>query len=389
MTVSLAVVASHPVQYYAPLFRELARRVDLTVYYGHRASQSDQARAGFGVGFEWDVDLLSGYHHEFLDNVAKSPELGRFEGVDTPGIGYKLRGRRIDAVLVLGWYLKCFLQTLWAAKRSGIPILVRGDSHLETPRSLLKRLTKQALYPIFLRQFDAALIVGVQNRAYWRHYGYPQSRMFASPHCVDTAWFASRATAEAATELRQTLGISQNAPVALFAGKLVDFKRPGDLIVAAADARRKGLAVEVLIAGSGPLEADLRALAARHNVPLHILGFCNQSQMPAAYAASDVLVLPSNGRETWGLVANEALACGTPVILSDAVGCAHDFARNGRAARTFRMGDIAGCAGVLCETLAHPPPHEEIIRINQEFSIEAAVAGIMQAAQSVASTGRK
>ena len=389
MTVSLAVVASHPVQYYAPLFRELARRVDLTVYYGHRASQSDQAKAGFGVGFEWDVDLLSGYHHEFLDNVAKLPELGRFEGVDTPEIGHKLRSGRFDAVLVLGWYLKCFLQTLWAAKRLGIPVLVRGDSHLETPRSPLKRLAKQALYPIFLRQFDAALIVGARNRAYWHRYGYPQSRMFASPHCVDTTWFASRGTAGAATELRQRLGISQNAPVALFAGKLVDFKRPGDLIVAAADARRKGVAVEVLIAGSGPLEVDLRALAARHDVPLHMLGFCNQSQMPAAYAASDVLILPSNGRETWGLVVNEALACGTPVILSDAVGCAQDFAGKGGAARTFRMGDTAGCSEVLCETLARPPCDEVINKINQEYSIEAAVAGIIQAAQSVAPTGPK
>lgn len=388
MTVSLAVVASHPVQYYAPLFRELARRVDLTVYYCHRASQSDQARAGFGVGFEWDVDLLSGYRHEFLDNVAKSPELGRFGGVDTPGIGYKLRGRRIDAVLVLGWYLKCFLQTMWAAKRSGIPVLVRGDSHLETPRSPLKRLTKQALYPIFLRQFDAALFVGALNRAYWRHYGYPQSRMFASPHCVDTAWFASRAMAEARTQLRHRMGISLDSPIALFAGKLIDSKRPGDLIEAAVHARRKGFAVEVLIAGSGPLETDLRALAARHDVPLHMLGFCNQSQMPAAYAAADVLVLPSDG-ETWGLVANEALACGTPVILSDAVGCAPDFAGKGGAARTFRKGDTADCAEVLCETLAHPPPHEEIIRINQEFSIEAAVAGIIQAVQAVASTCRK
>ena len=389
MTKRLAVVASHPVQYYAPLFRELARHIDLTVFYGHKASEADQAKTGFGVGFEWDVDLLSGYNHEFLDNVAKSPGVGRFGGIDTPLIGRKLKEGRFDAVLVLGWYLKSFLQALWAAKRSRIPVIVRGDSHLETPRSRTKRFAKQALYPMFLRQFDAALFVGARNQAYWRHYGYPHSRMFASPHCVDTAWFASRATSEARLDLRQRLGIHQRAPVALFAGKLIDFKRPGDVISAAAHARHKGVPAEVLIAGSGPLDADLRMLAAQHSVPLHMLGFCNKSQMPAAYAAADVLILPSTGRETWGLVVNEAIACGKPAILSDAVGCAPDFAADRGAARTFPLGDTAACAEVLCETLTHPPAVEAIVRMSQKFSIEAAVEGIMLAVQSVAAADRK
>lgn len=379
----LAIVASHPVQYYAPLFRKLAQHVDLTVFYGHRATQSDQARAGFAVGFDWDVDLLSGYEAQFLENVARQPGLGRFSGVDTPVIAEKLKAGRYDAVLLLGWYLKSFLQALWAAKRLGIPVMVRGDSHLETPRSHLKRLGKDALYPFFLRQFDAALIVGARNKAYWRHYGYPEARMFASPHCVDTDWFAQRATQEAGRALRQRMGIACTTPVALFAGKLVAFKRPGDLIVAAAKARENGAPVEVLVAGSGPLEADLRALAANHSVPLHMLGFCNQSQMPAAYAAADALVLPSNGRETWGLVANEAIACGKPVILSDAVGCAPDLAGNGSAGRTFLLGDTAGCAEVLTETLAHPPSPAIIAMASQEHSMGAATEGIIRALQAV------
>ena len=95
----LAILASHPVQYYAPLFRELAQRLDLTVFYAHSATDMDQARAGFGVGFSWDVDLLSGYEHVFLDNVARNPGLGRFSGVDTPEIGHRLREGRFDALL--------------------------------------------------------------------------------------------------------------------------------------------------------------------------------------------------------------------------------------------------------------------------------------------------
>lgn len=70
--------------------------------------------------------------------------------------------------------------------------MARGDSHLDTPRGRWKRWAKTLVYPIFLRCFDAALIVGARNRAYWRRYGYPAARMFDSTHCVDNAWFSAR-----------------------------------------------------------------------------------------------------------------------------------------------------------------------------------------------------
>lgn len=379
----LAVVASHPVQYYAPLFRHLAGQLDLTVFYCHRADQFDQARAGFGVEFDWDVDLLSGYHHQFLENVAKKPGLGRFSGVDTPEVWARLGQGRFDGVLVLGWYLKSFLQALWAAKRSGIPVMVRGDSHLATPRSWLKRLAKEVSYPIFLRQFDAALIVGERNRAYWRHYGYPVERLFSSPHCVDTEWFSARATSQAGNELRDKLGISRGAPIATFVGKLVEFKRPADAVLAVAQARALGIPAELLVAGAGQLEAPIRSMAAEHGVPLHTLGFCNQSKMPAVYAAADALILPSTGRETWGLVANEALACGTPTLLSDAVGCAPDLTVNPRVSRTFPMGDVKACGEALVDMLAHPPSKADIAQVSEQFSISEAARGIVAALNAV------
>src|SRR5262245_5543873 len=104
----LACVTSHPIQYYTPLYRALAQQLDLVVFFAHRATASDQARADFGVEFEWDVDLLSGYAHEFLSNVATLPALDRFPGCDTPEIGERFRKGRFDAVLVQGWYLKSF-----------------------------------------------------------------------------------------------------------------------------------------------------------------------------------------------------------------------------------------------------------------------------------------
>jgi hypothetical protein len=199
------------VQYLAPLFRRLAREVDLRVFYAHRATPSDQARAGFGVGFDWDVDLLSGYDSAFLVNRAASPSVDRFGGCDTPEIGRLLAAGSFDSVVVEGWYLKCMLQAAFAAKRRGIRVLARGDSHLLTPRSPLKQAAKAAIYPLFLRLFDAALYAGVRSRDYWLHYRYPAEKLFFSPHGVDAEWFRSRATGEARSSLRTRLGIGPDA----------------------------------------------------------------------------------------------------------------------------------------------------------------------------------
>jgi glycosyltransferase involved in cell wall biosynthesis len=368
----LAVIASHPIQYHAPLFRELARRLDLTVFYAYRATAVDQAEAGFGVGFDWDIDLLSGYTHMFLNNVAKSPGLGRFGGCDTPEIGARLQEGHFDAVLLPGWHLKTYLQGLLAAKRLGLPVLARGDSHLDTPRPAIKREVKAVVFPPFLRLFDAALYVGQRSRAYWTHYRYPSKRLFFSPHCVDTEWFAARATNAVRAALRSELGIAPDAKVALFAGKFMSFKRPLDLVAAVKRERE----IIILVAGAGALEQELAAAARAAGVTLHALGFCNQSKMPQVYAVADVLVLPSDGRETWGLVANEALACGRPVILSDAVGAAPDLAADGTAGRVYPVGDVGALAAALRDVIARPPTAEAITAKSRAYSIAAAADGV-------------
>ena len=243
-------------------------------------------------------------------------------------------------MLVMGWHLKSYLQAALRQSVSAFPFCPRGQS-FAMPRSTLKKAAKAFAYPVFLRLFDAALYVGHRSRAYWIHYHYPAKQLFFSPHCVDTEWFASRATEAARVALRARLGLADKAKVVLFAGKLMPFKRPLDLVSAAARLKAEGREISILVVGAGPLEHEMTAAAHSAGVSLHLLGFYNQTEMPAAYAAADILVLPSDGRETWGLVANEALACGRPVVLSDAVGAAPDLAADETAGRVFPVGDVA------------------------------------------------
>jgi glycosyltransferase involved in cell wall biosynthesis len=142
----------------------------------------------------------------------------------------------------------------------------------------------------------------------------------------------------------------------------------------------------MMVAGSGPLESELKARAIALGVTVDCLGFQNQNAMPAAYAAADLLALPSTGRETWGLVCNEALASGTPIVVSDHAGCAPDLTGDGSVGRSYAMGDVAALADACAATLTNRPRPEAIRAVSDRFSLARAAAGIVSAAE--AASGR-
>jgi glycosyltransferase involved in cell wall biosynthesis len=238
------------------------------------------------------------------------------------------------------------------------------------------RLVKEILYPRLLRSFDGFCYVGQRNYEYLRHYGLPEDRLFFSPHCVDNDAFAAAASRGARP--RDDAG----AKSVLFAGKLVGRKRPVDLIRALALAAQAGCLTQAVFAGSGELEGELRREAAQAGVPTQFLGFQNQSRMPSVYAAADLLVLPSDHLETWGLVVNEAMACGTPAVVSDAVGCGPDLIEPGRTGAVFPLGDIPALAAAVRSILAMDRTglRRDLARKVSAYSPAAAAHGILQCA---------
>src|SRR5688572_26388533 len=291
----VAIVASHPIQYQAPWFRALAQHVELKVFFAHSPSAKDQAGAGYGVPFDWDIDLVSGYEHVTLRNVAAQPNVYSFSGCDTPDVRDELLRFRADACIVMGWYLKTYWQATVACRRRGIPVLVRGDSLLATPRSFVKRWAKAFAYPIMLRQFDAFLYVGKNNQDYLLHYGVKPDRLFFAPHFVDTEFFRSGSamTERERAQARAALGVAADEIVVLFVGRMVEFKRPWDLVDALARLRSSQRRYRALFVGSGKLTSALREAAERSGVAATFLGFQNQSALPRLYRIADALVLPS------------------------------------------------------------------------------------------------
>jgi len=389
---NVGILATHPIQYYAPWYRALARhaQINLEVFYCHRQTPRDQARAGFGVAFDWDIPLLGGYQYRFLVNKSRNPGVYGFFGCDNPEIMRIISDSSYDAFIVQGWNVLSFWQAMIACWRSRTPVMVRGDSQLKTRRPLLKRLLMYLIYPWFLRKFDAYLAVGKRAQEYYLHYGADKNKMFFTPHCVDNDFFiSSRSALESKhLDIRRGWGIPVEATVFLFVGKLIPKKRPADFLNALKAASRDTPGISGLIVGDGPLRPGLEGLARNTNLTVKFSGFLNQREMSRAYAASDVLVLPSDGRETWGMVVNEAFACGLPVIASDKVGCAPDLIFPGKTGEVFPCGDIERLAEII-RALAVKKEFLKEMGSNarktiDNYSVAAAAEGTFAAIQAVA-----
>jgi glycosyltransferase involved in cell wall biosynthesis len=386
----IAVVTTHPIQYQAPWFRALAARdeVELKVFFCHEATAEEQASAGFGVKFDWDVPLLEGYDYSFLKNVAARPTIGNFNGLDTPEIADIIKRERYDAVIVNGWHFKSAWQAFRACWREGTPVMARGDSTLYNQRDALKRILKWPYYRWFIPKLDACLAVGTWSRNYYLHYGARPDRIFIVPHVIDDKFFAResvRLEGERAV-IRAGWELDRECTVFLFAGKFIAVKRPMDFVRAVEQAAALGARVAGLMAGDGPLRADCEEYARSRGVPIRFAGFLNQSEIARAYVASDALVLAS-ASETWGLVVNEAMACGRPCLVSDMVGCGPDMILKGETGDIFKTGEVDELAQLMSDYSLKgarlQAMGERAREMAASYSVEVAVEGALRAVRAV------
>jgi glycosyltransferase involved in cell wall biosynthesis len=349
----LAIFTSHPIQYQAPLFRELARggQVTPTVLYGSRHGLDAAFDKGFGTRFQWDMPLLEGYDHVFLENTARKPDVAAFRGIRLHDASAIFRGGRFDACLVMGWQTMAHLQVMRAAWRAGVPVLVRGESNLlrrpHGARALVRSLVwlpiRRLLYTAVFRRVDAFAVIGSRNAAFFRHFGVTDEKLVWAPYGVANEHFALPPAAREAARRQHREALRCRDETVMFGSvaKLIPLKRPLDLLMAFRECVASGLDVRLVYIGDGPGRKHVEEQVQRHGLEshVHVTGFVNQASIPQWYAALDCLVLPSDSLETWGLVVNEAMASGLPVIVSDAAGCAPDLVREGENGYTFALGD--------------------------------------------------
>ena len=382
----LAIVSTHPIQYYAPIFQLLARsaRLQSRVFFTFSQTAAGPiADQGFGRTIVWDLPLLDGYDHEFVPNIARNPGTDHFWGLRNPQLIRAIETWGATAVLVFGWNSASHLQALLHFK-GRVPVLFRGDSTLLDRGTAWRRAARRLFLTWVYRHIDVAIAVGENNRDYFRWCGMPAGRIAFAPHAIDTKRFADPdGTHDVQAALWRTqLKIPASARVILFAGKLIGKKAPELLLEAFF---RCPSSAHLVFVGSGALEPELRRRAQGRD-SVHFLPFQNQQLMPAVYRLGDVFVLPSRGPgETWGLALNEAMASGRPVIASSKVGGARDLVIAQRTGWMFESGDVQALAAVLavaceCDQATLAVLGQAARERSSHWSIEAAAAGIEQAA---------
>ena len=412
----LAILTSHPIQYQAPLWRALAESgsVPFEVWFLTDHAVKPTHDREFGKSFAWDRDLLDGYPHYFLP-VKPGWRMDRFRGIQVVESWSKLfQERGVTRLWVEGWRFSENWAAIFAARRAGIEVWLRGETNDLRPRSGPKEAIRRFLLGRLFARVSRFLCIGTANRRFYQSFGIGEERLLATPYCVDNAWFAGEAEQirDQRLAIRRQWGIPEDAFCLLFCGKLIPKKRPMDLVRAARIIMEQspGTRLHLLFVGSGALGGELRAAcqvvfdaespelrdqrsqgrgqtlgdggqgtadSEPQLPPASFAGFLNQGEIVRSYVAADCMMLPSDTGETWGLVVNEAMATGLPCIVSDQCGCAEDLVRPLTSMGVFSTGDCSTLARAIEDASRHPLPAEQVLAKVDACSIARTVETVL------------
>jgi glycosyltransferase involved in cell wall biosynthesis len=346
--------------YRVELFTELARRFDLDVWLlGDVASLR-----------EWrDTAPADAFRRRVLPRVTL-PLGSRYNALLlNPTLTRELRRARPDCLVVCGWDTPGAFAAARAARRAGIPLVVWSGS-TAAEESLLRRAT----LPMVRRHValaDAWLAYGTRARDYLVSLGADPDRTGLAWNTVDLDFFARRSALYPVERkaLRDRLDL-RTSDVVLYCGNLLALKGLDDLLAGFAQCLRRHRGLTLVLAGSGREQRRFEALAKRLGISENVrfTGYVPREELPAWYGLADLLVLPSRS-EVWGLVINEALACGVPVAASSAAGATADLVRDGVNGYVFPPRDPDAIAAALSRHFDLPPGERAAMRERARVSV--------------------
>lgn len=391
----LAALTSHPIQSQVPLFRMLSEHseIDLTVYFCDSFGAHQKTYdPGFGMEIKWDIPLLDGYKYKILKNYSPRPNAGLW-GLINPGIVNELFKNRYDAIWMHGyanlsnWF--CFV----GAWLTNTPIMMRGESHLMNYRPGWKKVVKKALLTGLFNKIACFLTIGTLNAEYYKHYGVSERKMFLTPYTVNNEFFSGKCNElkDQRSELKAINGITPECPVILYAAKMIPRKRAMDLLKAYELMRNKTKAALVFV-GDGGEKGNLELYAKEHRLEnVYFVGFKNHTELPDYFSIGDIFALPSTD-EPWGMVINDAMNFGLPIITTDMVGAAPDLVKHGENGFIYPVGDIDKLAGCLSRLIDDDELRGRMgkrsLDIISKWSFREDVEGILAALKYIKKTER-
>lgn len=317
----IAIVISHPIQHFCPLYRWLAscHEWDLNVYFASAFGAMPSFDKEFQRTIAWSNLQLETFSHEFLNGMQSIPIS---DALDAKDLDCRLKFYDPDIVIVYGYSLKLYRHAIIWSSRHSKAIFMISDAELKTKRNFIKKAVKKIILPKILDKVKAFLTTGDLNEDYYASYNVKSCKFFRSPFPIDidiyqNAWMNYETYRG---QKREELGISGDQIVLSVVGKLEPRKRQIDIIQALGKLDIPTKSIILLIIGSGEKESELQIISGQQNTQqIQFVGFIPPEELPGFYAATDIYVHPSL-YDPHPLAISEAIFMGCPVIVSNSVG---------------------------------------------------------------------
>lgn len=352
---SIIIFQSHPIQYLSPLYKEMAQSIEMEVVYYSDTSIKPTLDKGFGKKIQWDIPLLEGYRHSFLKNfsLSKSMDCKWYNAINFSVIR-KVKHSTNQVLLINGWSYFTDWLVILSAKLYGNEVWVRADNPLSQEKKsgwkflLKKYVLRKILFPCI----DKFLYVGKESKAFFEFYGAKPAALLYTPHAVNNNYFYQQAAQFSSNRnaFRNNLNIPLDSFVFLVTAKFIKEKNHFDVL----HAFEKIIDSKffLIFVGDGPFKDKIdNYIQSKKIKNILLTGFVNQSELYKYYLISDCFILPSSS-ETWGLVVNEAMNFGLPLIVSSACGCATELVEEGVNGLVYPAGDVGSLRNAMQRLLS-------------------------------------
>ncbi len=385
----IAIFLSHPIHYHIDLYRLLAKNSELNsrVYFYSRFGIKKHFDPQFKKEIDFEKeDILQGYRYYFLKNLSKVKNFGFFDFIN-PEIIKEIYKNRFDYTWINSWSYLSDWFVIFSSFLFGTKLIIRSEnpfSH-EKLKPKWKIFFKKIFLGFIFKKTSLFFYIGEENKNFLKFYGANENKFVFTPYAVDNDFFQKEAQNLKARreEIRKNLNINSKGIVILFVGKLINKKRPLDLLLAyeKISGEIKNKDVYLIFVGDGELREKIENLIQEKKLDKVIItGFVSQKDISKFYAISDIFVLPSGIGETWGLVVNEAMNFGLPIIVSDLVGCGKDLVKVNENGYIFKCGNIDELSLYLKDLILNEEKRkkfgEKSLEIVKNYSFDASVNNI-------------
>lgn len=378
MIPKLVIVTEIIAPYRIPVFNALARRKEIELHVMF-LSENDASLRQWRIykdEIKFPFGVLPSWRHRF----------GRYNVLLNRGVLSTLNKIRPDVVMCGGYnYLASWESAAWA-RIHRVPLLLWSES------TALDRRRRYRFVEFMKRRFlslcRAFVVPGRSALQYLQDLGIPNERIFTAPNAVDIQLFAASAAEARREELQVRSRLSLPLRYFLYVGRLVRAKGVFDLVEAYArldhEIRAK---VGLVFVGDGGDRSELVERASQITPGMvQFPGFVHREELSEFYGLADALIFPTH-TDTWGLVVNEAMSCGLPIIAGSVAGCVADLVQDGWNGLVVPPRDPSQLAAAMARLAGDSGLHIEMgsrsAQRAEAYSPVAWAEGLVKAVESV------